>query len=126
MIVFVLIDVDSCNLEYMLWLLDIIWVLEGWKWDVFGGCPSWAVTFWLVKVRHVPVAAAAAAVATVVQVIFVRPMCRLHVVARSWLGSVGRLPWLVMPFWYISTIDEIVARNIVAGAFDGICLYTAR
>ena len=30
MLVFVLIDIDSCNLEYMPWLLDIIWVLEGW------------------------------------------------------------------------------------------------
>ena len=37
MLVFVLIDIDSCNLEYMPWLLDIIWALEGWKWDVFGG-----------------------------------------------------------------------------------------
>ena len=52
---------------------------------MFGGWLSWVISFWLVKVRHVPVAAAAGAVATVVQVVLVRPMfslaCRCSLMA---------------------------------------------
>ena len=48
----------------MSWLLDIFWVMDGWKLDVFGGWPLEWFPCWLFTagLRHIPVAAAAAVV----------------------------------------------------------------
>ena len=88
----------------MLWLMVIIWVYEGWKWDVFGGWPSWVVSFWLVKVRHVPVAAAAV---VTVQVVFCSPLvfACMSVLSHGLDACGFRWPWMVLPNGELAGFD---------------------
>ena len=67
----------------MPWLLEILWVLEGWKWDVFGGWPLLWFPYWYVWFAT-RAGSNSCSSSDSRQVVFCPPCFCLHVVARSW------------------------------------------